>query len=207
MRQGEMIQKNMAFNRMQKVGKHEYEATITVEASFVMPIVLYIIIAMIYFAFYLQDRNKLEVVVDNTLHTVSIGMKHPGELVNSKIHYSDIGDRGVFYIWKDNSKEKEEAIKKLVALQLKKGFYLMKAREIQIAVEGSNIKISIIAQGEVTIPFFTQIFKPYSKIIIHRECKIHHPAESIRGMEVILDTASKIKGVAALKEKLEEKFK
>lgn len=187
--------------------RSSFKGSITVEASFIMPIVIFTIIALIYMAFYAQDINRIQSSTDISLHKASFALKHSSDLVTGRVFYENIGDRGVFFALLDNSAQKEEAIKKLMERYLSGKLYMLKEFRVKIVTTNSKLTVVLIAKGTIPLPILKEVFQPYSEIIIYEEYIVHNPAETLRSMEVILDTGLKIKGVNALQKKLKELLK
>jgi hypothetical protein len=193
-------------NETIKVHKKEYKGSITVEAAFVMPIVIFTIFALVYLAFYLHDMCKIQGILDKTLHKAGISIKHETDFITGEILYEDISDRGVFYIAFGSTQEDEFQIKNNLQQQLSKGLFISKISKVNVDVGKSKIKLLIEVETNVSLPGIKYLFDSVSNTIISGEYPVHDPAESIRRSEVALDTGSKIKGVEELKEKLEEIF-
>ncbi len=198
------IFKLMPLPRIKKKPQASYSGSITVEATFVMPIVLIVIFALLYLSFYLQDRNKIQAAIDLSLFQASTALKHPAELVTGRTNYDEIRSRGVFYSLYDTSDNKEEAIGKLITLYLSKELYLLKDIEVEVKVKQNEMVTDITGKGEIPIPILRELIQPFCNFTLSEENTIHDPAEAIRCMEVILDTGSKIKGVSELKKLLQD---
>lgn len=178
--------------------------SITVEAAFVMPIVVFTIFALIYLAFYLHDMCRIQAVMDKTLHKAGISVKHEGDLETGAVAYENISDRGVFYLIFGDTEEEETQIREYLTQQLSEGLFLSTISSIDVDVGKFNMDISIKADTEVSLPGVRYLFEPVSITEIEGSYPVHDPAETIRRTEVILDTGSSIKGVDELKEKIED---
>lgn len=181
-----------------------FPASITVEAAFVMPLVILTIFALIYLSYYLHDVCKLQNQVDYTLHQAGISLKHETDILTGEIKYEDINDRGVYYLITGDAKSEGKLLQKELEQQLSKGLLFMKVSEVMVDVGKFSLSVSINASCKVTLPIFHELFASISNITIRGDYPIHNPAETIRQCEVILDTASDIKGVDKLKKKIEE---
>jgi TadE-like protein. len=182
-------------------------ASLTVEAAFVMPIVFFTIIALMYLAFYLHDRNRMQTVADLSMQKAGLTLKHNADIVTGRVGYQKIGERGVFYLISHSSKNAEEQIKKYLVNQLSSGLFLLKPEEIEVECNQRKVSAKIVAKSEVPLPIFHGLFQQYSKTMIAGDFSIHNPTETIRCMEVILDTGSNIKGIDKLKNSLEKYIK
>lgn len=182
------------------------EGSITVEAAFLMPIVIFAIFAIIYLAFYLHDVCRIQGIVDKTLQKAALCVKHEADLKTGKVNYQVIGDRGVFYLILGATDKDVEQIQKYAQQELSQGLFITKATEIEATVGRFSLVLSVDTEIKVPIPWIKQWFQALSHGRITGEASVHNPAETIRRAEVVLETGSEIKGVDKLKEKLESIF-
>jgi hypothetical protein len=180
--------------------------SITVEAAFIMPIVIFFVFALIYFAFYLHDICRIQSKIDLVLYKAGITVKHEADIVTGHVDYKKIGSRGVFYLLLGSTNEEEKQVQNYLCQELEEGLFLVKVDKIDVTVEKQKIVVSVETGTQVSLKGIKDLFEPYSKIVRKGEYPVHNPAESIRCMEVILETGSGIKGMDKLKEKFERIF-
>lgn len=178
--------------------------SITVEAAFVMPVVILSIFALLYLAFYLHDICIIRGTVDLTIYKAGMTVKHEAMFATGEVAYEKINDRGVFYQLTGDTHEQEEQIQEYLKIRLSKGLFITKIKDIKTEVGKSKISMSVRAATEIVLPGFGHLFKPYSNTMISGECPVHNPAETIRCMEMILETGSRVKGMDQLKKRLED---
>ncbi len=183
------------------------KASITVEAAFVMPIIIFTVFALLYLSFYLHDYCRIQGVVDMTLHKAGLIMKHESELASAEIDYEHIMNQGIFDLWQEDSKKMEQELQRYLRMKLSKGFFLIKTTDIEATVDSSKLTISVQTNTQISIPWVRELMAPHSLSVISEEYPLHDPAETIRVCEVILDTASQLKGIDELKNKIEGFFR
>jgi hypothetical protein len=182
------------------------QGSATIEAVFVMPIVIFSIFTMIYLAFYLHDMNRIQGMLDQTLYKASTYLKHEADLDSGEVYYQKIGDRGVFYLLAGNTEENEREIQKYLQKKLSYGLFITHIAGVKVEIGESKVTTVVEADSKVTMIVVKKIFDPFSHSVMKGEAEIHNPVETIRRLEVILDTGAKIKGVSELKEKLNNIF-
>ena len=193
----------MPKNIFSKIIKDE-RGSITVEAVFVMPVVVFAISALIYLAFYLHDYCRITATVDMVLQKTSVAVKHEAELATGIVSYEDINGRGVFYMLLTDAKDMEEQIARFLEDELSKGLFICHITKSDVRVGKLGIKITVWARGNINLPMFKTALGKIMQINLERTYPVHYPAETIRSCELILDTGSKIKGTDKLKEILDK---
>jgi hypothetical protein len=187
--------------------KKSVRGSVTVEAALVMPLVVFIIFALLYLAFFLHDKSRIQSVVDKSLHKAALTVKHEADISSGTVYYEDINDRGVFYLPFGSTEEEKYKIWDYVSRELQSGLLTAIITNIKVNVGKFNIQITVEADMPVSLPGIRQFLKTLSKIKVAESSQIHNPAEQIRVSEVILDTGLKIKGAEALKKKLDKALK
>ncbi len=195
------------YHNAHRHGVKTCKASITVEAAFVMPIVILTIFALIYLSFYLHDLCRIQGIVDVTLHKAGLILKHESELATAEIDYEYIKDQGIFDLLQEDSKESEQELYEYLQQKLSKGLFLAKIADIEAKVERSKLTVSVRTNTEISIPWVRKLMASYSQTVISGDYPIHDPAETIRVCEVVLDTTSQVKGVDELKNKIEGFFR
>ena len=91
--------------------------------------------------------------------------------------------------------EDAEAMEEYLRRQLIEDLFISKITYVEAKAEDNKASLSV--RGQMDLPLL------YAKEIrIKETSSLHNPSDSIRKAEVILDTASKIKGADALKERI-----
>ncbi len=194
--------------RCNKKARSNINGSITVEAAYILPIVILSIISLLYMAFYLHDKSTLQSMVDHMVHNASITMKHEANILIGEIDYNNINSRGVFYKILGDTEEEETEIVQSLQYQLSKRLLLYEVNKIEVEVDnGGPIRIEVVAKSRTGSPTFYKVMKMFQQIKIIGIGSIHDPAETIRISEVILETGSNIKGMDKLKESLENILK
>jgi len=183
--------------------KREEKGSITVEAAFIMPVVVFCIIAIIYLAFYLHDYCRLTGTLDLVIHRACIAVRHEADLASGRVSYEDINDRGVFYVLMGDTKAEEERIAKYLAQELDKGLLVSRLEKSDVKVTSLSVRISVRAGTDMKLPILGETIDKITNIELQRSYPVHNPAETIRICELILDTGSKIKGINRLKDMLD----
>lgn len=182
------------------------KASITVEATFVMPIIILTVFALLYLSLYLHDLCRIQGTVDVALHRASLIMKHESNLETTEIDYEHIKDEGIFDLRQKNSMDEVKELQAYLRMRLSTGLFLTKIADIEATMKSSKLTLSVRTDTQISIPWVRELMSSNSHSVISEDYPIHDPAETIRVSEVVLDTASQIKGVDELKNKIEGFF-
>lgn len=182
----------------------KFRGSFTVEAALLLPMIIFIIYSMVFLAFYLHDRNRLEGIVDMVLHKGALTLKHEADLPSGSVDYENIGDRGVFYLLIGETKEQEKEILEYLWEFSEKGLFFMEVTDIQVEVSKLKVKITLTGEFELPVKGILEFFHPDRTVTLEAERSIHNPAEFMRMADVVLDTGSRIKGFQELKEKADK---
>ncbi len=181
--------------------KNKSKGSFTVEAALVLPIVLFVILAVIFLSFYLYDVCRIEGITDKILHQAAMRMKHESTLATGEIDYQNINDRGVFYLITGSTEEEEAEIEAYLWQELTTGLLCTEVTNIKVTAGKRKVTAAVEAESGVLIKGIWNYFRP--KGFVYEIARpVHNPAESIRFSEVILETGSKIKGLDALQEQI-----
>lgn len=198
------ILNNKARKRTNKtVNVSNFKGSITVEAAFLMPLVIITIFALMYLSFYLHDRCVIQGKINQVLHKAGITVKHDADIASGEVNYEAISDRGVFYLLFDDTKKDEKKVQEYLKQELARGLFLSRVTEVVVSIDKFRVLCSVEGELQISLPGFRYIRERISTIKIQGEYPVHNPTEAIRGFEVVLDTGSRIKGVDKLKDAIE----
>lgn len=186
-----------------KTRTRDINGSITVEAAFVMPMIILSIFALIYLSFLLHDQNRIQGTVDQVLHNATITVKHNADPRTGAIDYEKLIDRGVFYFLSQDTKQENANVENYLRQELEGGLFQFEIKLLKVEVEAFRINVEVVAMTKVKLPFVQKLFRRFSYSRTFASAHIHNPAETIRCSEIILETGSNIKGVEELKNMLE----
>ncbi|MBB2184690.1 pilus assembly protein [Lachnospiraceae bacterium MD1] len=192
--------------RKRMLSKQTLQGSMTVEAAFVMPIVIFVVFALLYLSFYLHDKCRIQGIINKTLHKASITLKHEADIDTGNLSYETIGERGVFYLLMGNNDMEASQIQQYLQQELSEGLFLTRIAEVNSEVGKTKVKLSVETETSVSLYWVKQLFSSLAHGTIKEDSGIHNPAETLRQMEVVLDSGSRMKGVSQLKDKLEGIF-
>ncbi len=143
--------------------------SITVEAAYVMPIIILILITFIYLAFYLHDICRITGEMELALHKAGVSFKHDATIKTGEVDYDEINDRGVFYRIFGSTKEKETRVNNYLKQELSEGLFLVKIKNIKVEDNKSKVTVSVVYHTKLSIPWIAKLFAPLSDQVISEE--------------------------------------
>lgn len=164
----------------------------TIEATFIVPIILYIIIGLIYLGFYLHDYGKIH------------GIIHEGQLRGKNLvgyevdidtgiqSYEKYLDRTIFYPLDNDFPEKEEDIKNYIYKRCEGKLLIAKVYDVGVRVGFSNVSISVKSKIKFPMRIVKEMLIGSENLIIESKEKNHNPVNFIRFFEIASKTGEKI---------------
>lgn len=177
------------------------KASFTIEAVFIMPIVLFTMVFIIYLSFYLHDYCKIRGITDGVLHKASMNLKHQTDVASGRVNYDEINNGLLDRIF-GNPDSKEMEIENYISRLLSKGLIATEITDINATKGTLNLSIRVEASFKFPLKGLQWIISSDRTMLVEAKSAYHYPADSVRLSEVILDTGSKIKGFDKLKESI-----
>ncbi|TAH73875.1 MAG: hypothetical protein EWM47_02075 [Anaerolineaceae bacterium] len=182
---------------------NKIKASFTIEAVFIMPIVIFAIIFIIYLSFYLHDYCKMQGITNGVLHKATMNLKHETDIGTGKVNYDEINKGLISQIF-ESSDSKEKEIEDYTIKLLSKSLIATKITDVHVSKGILNLSIKVEGKFQFPLKGLLWII-PFDKtLLVEIKSAYHYPANSIRLSEVILDTGSKIKGFDKIKESIEK---
>ena len=173
-----------------KMVPRNIKASMTVEAVFVVPIVLWVIIALIYLTFYLHDLVRLEEVVEAGLRQGNFLSLQRSELDGNAVYYENINETGKWGYWKLSYETEEEKIKQYLEEELQRRFLFLTKKNVSCEINGFSVEIQIKMKGKAMIFPVIDLWRGESEIVLERTLPFHNPEEVLRifsGLNLISD--------------------
>lgn len=162
---------------MQKTKKiRRWNASFTVEAVFVFPLVLFVLFALIYMSFYLHDMCVMRTIADTVVSEICHVKEQDGIL--------DFEATIVGVILSD---EEKEEIRTAVESDLRGKLFLCNYDGCDLEVFLSRVSLTVNCSAVIPFSFVT-VFLPNPEISVSSYGTIHDPAITVRYGKLIYDT-------------------
>lgn len=192
---------------MIKLYKIKLRGSYTVEAALVFPMILFVIISLIYFAFYLHDYAKVQSIVHEA-HIRGKGLERDEIDINTGIQsYDKYLDRTVFYPIDNNYKTQEIQINNYVYEKCKDKLLMAQIENINVDLGISSIKLRVNLDMNFPLKQIESFFLGSKTLVIEYEEKHHNPMDFIRAYDVAADVGKKINIINQVTSKLKEVIK
>lgn len=175
------------------------KGSLTVEAALIMPLLLFVLFSVIYFAFFLHDKCRIQGMLDKMIHRAGLSLNHEGDLETGKIYYDSVNERDIFYSLWGNYNEEKAQIKQYMQKNLSEGLIFTKVRDLQVDRNAISLTVSVEAEVDISLKSVDKLLNSYKYMWIKETYPIHNPAETIRMVEVILDLGCNAKALGRLK--------
>ncbi len=179
------------------------QGSMTVEAVFVFPIIIFVLIAIIYMSHYMADKCKGQSIINLYAQEQALCLKGQYPLGTNQ-DYTKILEKGIYFYLSSLIKEETE-LNKQVRKQLSDA--LLMGEVSSVAAKVSYNSVVITAKIKLTIgisrvkEFFTGTPLEY---IIDIKIPVHSPEEFVRAYTALAGTMDEEKGEKSIKNKLIE---
>lgn len=172
------------------------------EAAFIMPFVIYLLISFIFLAYSMYDNCRMEEAVQNQFLSVNRWMLHETDLTSGEFLYHRINERSVFWGLSDEYEELETYLEECLEKDTEK-YFRITLSDVNYVLENDCITLNyseVRNIPEFLFRFFGEIKKVHSK-----EEGFHCPAEFTRKYTVFRELLSGNQIFLDLKERLSGK--
>lgn len=175
------------------------KASFTVEAAFILPMVLFTIVFIVYLSFYLHDYCKIQSIVDGVIHKAAMNIKHEMDIDSGRVNYDEL-NKGLLSQVFEKLDVKENEIQIYTGRLLSKGLIITKITDIHVSKDILDISIRVEGEYQFPIKGLQWLISLDNTLAVEAKSAYHYPANFIRISDVILDTGSRRKGFDNLKE-------
>jgi hypothetical protein len=185
--------------------KKEVRGSYTVEAAFLFPTVLFVIIALIYMGFYLHDKASMNSTINETMLKGKNLLLNDTNMNSGLIDYDTYLKRGVLYSLEDNLGNKKNEIYDYINTELSSGLLIATINQINVTVTYSNITIEV--NSTMNLPFL-EVKKYFTgtgtQVNLKSSAEVSSIPEFIRIFDVFSGVAEKIPLVNEVLQKLQQ---
>lgn len=193
--------RDITYEDGKKVKQSEYSASLTVEASIIVPMITVIIFLILYFTFYLHDRVKFE----SRVHTLSLNASNLVQYSISQEGSIKDNDRSILYFFIDGKSKEKRYLKEQFMLSFDTGLFIGEIEDLSVESNLTNISYRGNISYNIPLLNFFGLFSADSfKIPFHIKAAIFPREETTRIIEVALKTGESIKGVSDAIDKVVE---
>lgn len=172
--------------------KNEVTASFTVEAAMVMPIVLFVVIALIYMSFYLHDfcviRTVSDQMVSELCHVKEGGAGRNVAVTGAESFLS----QNFSILGLQLSEEKKNMIYNTMESSLKGKLFLLSYKSCEVSIAFQKVTLQVYAKGGISSRLVQRLLPPLN-IHITSYGTVHQPAVSVRAEKLIFDEFEKTK--------------
>lgn len=120
-----------------------WKGSITVEAVFIIPLLIVVVMIFLWLTFFLHDRLVVHSAIHQTLECAEEYLIYGTALEGRKLSESSMINRGVFYGLATMEHEEKEQLEKYVESLLEDKLYLYRLEEISLEKTGFTLQLSM----------------------------------------------------------------
>lgn len=168
---------------MRKFEKKQLEASVTIEAVFVVPIVIFIVFALMYLALYLHDRAVTETILEEALGRGNFVVLHRGSLSGDPCNYDVMNEPENWGYFQSSYCEQEERVEQYLKMELKEGPFISHLKKVDCIINGFAIQIRIEMEQRISLNPVKSFWGEETSFILERKRVFHNPEEILRAYE------------------------
>lgn len=178
-------------------------ASYTVEAALILPMVIFVIMALIYMSFYMHDKMKIQAIINSNILQGGLMVKHEWNTDNNETDYINIDNRGIYYPVIGETEDEVHKIKENLKNELSGKLYIAEIRDIVVEADHLKLSIKIEAVMNISILRVKDFFTGNgTHLMLSGNGRIHYPAEFVRQIDMVEEMINDRDGYGKVLEKL-----
>ena len=178
----------------------------TVEAALIFPLVIFIIVGLIYLAFYLHDLGKVQAILYEGQIRAKGLINNETDINDKILSYDNYIDRTCFYPIDNKFRKKEDEIKKYIEKKSKNTLIISNVRNINVKANAFSVSLEAEVDFEFPFKIVQEFFKGNENTVVKSNEYIHSPTSLIRGYEVASSVGRKVDIIKIVNEKQKKLF-
>ncbi len=169
---------------MKRIAYKIQEASVSVEAAYIMPIILGVIFAVMTLSFYFYDVAAAQAVLDRSLEEMGNLFVHPCK-EDLFYDYGAVNER-FLNSWSQDSSKWESAWKEKIENNLSKTLILLKKSKTEIEVKKKKISAAVELSYVGSIPFIRKYIPFLGKTRkLTKTITEYHPSDFVRLISIV----------------------
>jgi hypothetical protein len=174
-------------------------ASYTLEAAFIVPIVFFIVIFFLNFTFYCYDRSKLQSELNDIMRKASTYMAYEVDLYVDEVIDYKVAGRNCLSVWFGDRTLKEKVLKEYITKRLASKYYITSVESITVETSVTKVRVAGIANMRFPVLWFATGAKAYSfEVNFTQEVSLFPREEKARIMTAVMELGTNINGVDKL---------
>lgn len=185
--------------------KTKQQASYTVEAAFVIPIVFFVIFFFLSYTFYCYDRSKLQAEIDDIIRKASSYMAYEVDLYTDEIVSYKLAEKNLLFVLFGDRSAKEKNLRDYIKDRLESMYYITSVDSVAVSTTVATVRISGVAHMRIPIMSIFNKGNDYTfDVEFSHEESIFPREEKVRIMTAAMELGTKIKGVDSVLKRVRE---
>ena len=151
-----------------EVGGINLSANATIEATYIIPIVIVIVCSFVYILFFSYDRGVINIMTDMSLEELSV-----------------CDNTEEYGIYENLNSDTISSIENKICEKLQKRMFLYRVSRVKVEESKSRYRIMVEAELNVSIPVVSGLVKDFENYSYQADRMKYNPCNLIRTMETV----------------------
>lgn len=179
-------------------GLRRLNGSITVEAVFVVPVIVFIITAFVFFGMYLHDDTLIVCTMNQACERLNQSVKQPTNYESGVIFYDKMTEKGLLDKYTSAYESEVGCMKKYIKNTLEQRLMVSKIASIEVQKKRDRVHLVVTTKSQISWVQVLRYVSGFQKSRYEVEGGIYDPSEYARAVSVSLDAVSDTKAMDAV---------
>lgn len=181
----------------------QLSGSMTVEASFLFPIIIFCILTIMYFTFYQYDMVTMYSTMSEVGLKENQTIRQPSNLETGEIYFQDIIKKDLLGVLIGDTTT-EEKVSDYLSDLLSDKLFIYEVDRVKVSCNSSEIIVKVQMSTKLCPPFGINYLTDFMSINAQVSLPVHNPTEFVRVSDTALEVVTNVKGFDKIRSSIEK---